>query len=55
MRRRWIFWLLVVGLVWIVVSRVAEIENLARTLAGGRWEWVLTAAFLQGIYYLRLM
>lgn len=52
MKRRWILWLLVVGFLWVVVTRLTEIEKLAVTLARGQWQWVLAAALLQGIYIL---
>ncbi len=51
MKRRWLLWLLIIVAVWIVVSRFAEIKNLAQTLGQGEWGWVLAAAFLQAIYY----
>lgn len=51
MKRRWILWLLVVGFVWLVVSRFTEIEKLLDALAQGRWEWVLLAALMQALYY----
>jgi phosphatidylglycerol lysyltransferase len=52
MTRRWIFWLLVVAFLWLLVSRFGQVEKLAQTLAGGRWEWVLAALGLQFVYYL---
>jgi len=51
-KRRWLFWLLIIVFVWVVVSRFTEIEKLAGTLAQGQWEWVLAAALLQVVYYL---
>lgn len=52
LKRRWIFWLLVVVFLVLVFTRLTEIENLAQTLASGQWEWVLIAAGLQVVYYL---
>lgn len=52
MKRRWLFWLLVIAFIWVVVSRFTEVEKLVETLAQGQWEWVLAAALLQAIYYL---
>lgn len=46
MKRRWLFWLLIIAFVWIVLSRLTEIEKLAETLVQGQWEWVLAAAML---------
>lgn len=51
MLRRWVLWGLVAAFVWLVFSRLTEIEHLADTLARGRWGWVLTAAALQIVYY----
>lgn len=52
MKRRWIFWILVVLFVWVVISRFSEIKKLAETLTGGQWQWVAVAALLQLIYYI---
>jgi uncharacterized protein (TIRG00374 family) len=52
MKRRWLLWLLIIAFVWVVITRFTEIENLAETLAQGRWQWVLTAALLQVLYYI---
>lgn len=51
MKRRWIFWLLIIAFVWLVVSRFTEIEKLVQTLAQGQWQWVFLAALLQVLYY----
>jgi len=52
MKRRWLFWLLIIAFVWVVISRFTEIQKLVETLAQGQWEWVLAAALLQVVYYL---
>ena len=51
MRRRWIFWLIMLAFVYVVIDRLGEIENLARTLGRGQWQWIVVAAVLQGAYY----
>ena len=51
MNRRVLLWLLLIAFVWVVVTRVTEIQNLAQTLAGGIWGWVVVAAILQVLYY----
>lgn len=51
MKRRWLFYLLIIAFVWVVISRFSEIEQLAQTLAHGQWQWVLVAALLQFGYY----
>jgi uncharacterized membrane protein YbhN (UPF0104 family) len=50
MRRRWIFWILVIIFVWVVISRYSEIKKLAETLMTGQWQWV-AAAFLSCLIY----
>jgi phosphatidylglycerol lysyltransferase len=52
MRRRWILWILVIGFVWLVVSRFNEVEKLAATAARGQGEWMAAAIFAQLIYYI---
>jgi phosphatidylglycerol lysyltransferase len=52
MQRRIIVWLLIIAFLWLVVSRVVEIEQLLKTLAEGQWLWVLVAATLQVGYYI---
>ncbi len=50
--RRGLYWLLTIAFIWVVASRFAEIERLTKTLAQGRWQWVLLAAELQLGYYI---
>jgi len=52
MKRRWLLWVLILGFVWLVFSRFAEIEKLAETLAQGQWPWILAAALLEVTHYL---
>ncbi len=52
MKRRWIFWILVVLFLWVVISRFSEIKKLAETLSGGQWQWVAVAALAQVVYYI---
>ena len=52
MKRRWIFYLLVILFVWIVVTRFTEIKKLAGVLAQGQWQWVLAAGALTVMYYI---
>jgi phosphatidylglycerol lysyltransferase len=49
---RWIFGLLIVGFIWVVVTRFTQVEELVKILAQGCWEWVLAAALVQVIYYI---
>jgi phosphatidylglycerol lysyltransferase len=51
MNRRVLLWILLIGFIWVVVTRVTEIQALAQTLAQGLWEWVLVAAALQVLYF----
>jgi len=52
MRRRWLFWLLMIAFLVVVVARITDIQELLQTLARGQWAWVLGAVSLQVIYYL---
>ena len=52
MKRRLIFWLVIIAIVWVVVSNFTQVQKLAGTLAKGEWQWLLAAALLQGVYYL---
>ena len=52
MKRRWIFWILVIVFIWVVISRFSEIKKLAETLMGGQWQWVAVAALTQVVYYI---
>ncbi len=52
MTRQWLYRTLLIGGVWLVVSRLTELEHLAQTLRQGRWAWVMAAAGLQTVYYL---
>lgn len=48
---RWVIWFLVIAFLWLVISRLAEIETLISVIRQAKWEWVLVAACLQGLYY----
>jgi len=50
--RRWLLPLAVLAFVVVVIARRTELDELARTLARGRWPWVAAAAALQCAYYL---
>jgi len=52
--KRWIIWLLIISFLWLVISRMTEIEYLANTLSRGQWQWIWVAIFIQVIYYLNL-
>jgi hypothetical protein len=50
--RRWILPLAVIAFLAVLIARRTELDELARTLAQGRWPWVAAAAVLQCVYYL---
>ena len=50
-RRRWLLWLLLISLVWVLISRSVEVGQVARTLAQGDWRWIAVAALLQFGHY----
>ena len=51
MKRRILFWILIIAFGWVLIGRFNEIQKLAETLRGGRWQWVALAAALQLGYY----
>lgn len=51
MKRKWLFWLLVIIFLGVVISRFTELEKLVHTLTRGQWQWVLMAALLQMGYH----
>jgi uncharacterized protein (TIRG00374 family) len=50
--RKWIFWLLLLGFIWLILSNLAEIQTLAMTLAGGEASWILAAGAMMVPYYI---
>ncbi len=52
MKRRWIFWILVIIFLWVVISRFSEIKKLAVTLTGGQWQWVAAAFISCFVFYI---
>lgn len=52
MKKRWIVLVLTVLFLWVVVSRITELEQLKNTLAGGQWSWVLAAILSQMVFYI---
>jgi len=44
MNRRWLFWILLIAMVWLAVSRFTDLQQLAQTLVEGQWQWVMAAA-----------
>jgi uncharacterized protein (TIRG00374 family) len=53
-KQQWLFGLLVVVFAALVITNLNEVKNLADTLIQGEWHWLLTAAALQGVYYVTL-
>ncbi len=49
--RRWLLPLLTLAFIWMIFSRMGEIEILLRTLSEGRWRWIVAALLLQVIYF----
>ncbi len=50
MKRQWLLWAVAIGVIWLGVSRSAEILELLQALGQGRWEWIVLAASLQMLY-----
>jgi phosphatidylglycerol lysyltransferase len=51
MKRRWIFWILVIIFLWVVISRFSQIKNLYDSMLQGQWQWVTVAVLLQIVYF----
>jgi uncharacterized protein (TIRG00374 family) len=51
MKRRWIFWILVIVFLWVVISRFSQIKKLYDSMLQGQWQWVVVAIVLQFIYF----
>ncbi|NJD59641.1 MAG: flippase-like domain-containing protein [Anaerolineae bacterium] len=51
MKRRWIFWLLVIIFLWVVISRFSDITKIAETLMQGQWQWVVAAILFMIVYF----
>jgi phosphatidylglycerol lysyltransferase len=51
-KRRLVFWLVIIAITWVIVSNHTQVQKLAVTLSRGKWQWLLAAAFLQCVYYL---
>ena len=49
--RKWIFWLLLLGFAWLILSNLTEINILAITLASGEALWIFAAAGVMVPYY----
>jgi uncharacterized protein (TIRG00374 family) len=52
MKRRILFWILIAVFAGVVVSHLTDITKLVKTLAQGRWEWVVAAAALQFVRFI---
>lgn len=52
MNRRWFFWVLALAFVYLFISRFAQVEALARTVANGRLGWIAGALAAEGIYFI---
>lgn len=52
MKTRWIVIILTVLLLWILVSRFTELEQLRSTLQQGQWGWILAALVSQTFYFI---
>jgi uncharacterized protein (TIRG00374 family) len=51
-KRIWIFWILAAALIWVLISRFAEIEEIADLLVSGSPLWITAAIMLQLLYYM---
>jgi len=51
LRRRWLLIVIILAFVLFVILQFDSIVRLGRTLIQGRFEWLLAAVLLQGVYY----
>lgn len=51
MKRRILFWILIIAFVWLVVTRLSDIRHLAGILVQGSPLWILAAVASQALYY----
>ena len=51
MKRRLLFWILIIAFVWLVVTRFSDIRNLTGILVRGSPVWILAAMVSQVMYY----
>ncbi|HEX9118630.1 MAG TPA: lysylphosphatidylglycerol synthase transmembrane domain-containing protein, partial [Anaerolineae bacterium] len=51
LKRRWLYYLLIIVFLAIVVSRFTEATKLVRTLAAGQPQWIAVAFLVQAVYY----
>jgi phosphatidylglycerol lysyltransferase len=51
MKRRIVFWILIIAFVWLVVTRFSDIRNLMSILVRGSPVWILAAVASQFLYY----
>jgi uncharacterized membrane protein YbhN (UPF0104 family) len=49
--RRWLFLLALVGLTLLVVTRFANLQNVAETLSQGLWPWVVAGFIMHFIFF----
>lgn len=52
LKRYGILWLLIALFLWLVASRYTEIQQLAATLASGKWQWIIVAVVLTVALYI---
>ncbi|MCA9920851.1 MAG: lysylphosphatidylglycerol synthetase family protein [Anaerolineales bacterium] len=50
--QRWLFAALIIGFLWILAKRFADIQQLVGTLIQGDWLWITAAIILEIGYYL---
>lgn len=52
MTKKWLLWLVTILFLWMISSRLDELEALGQTMMSGQWQWLLAAVGLQFIYYI---
>lgn len=52
MARRWLWWLVLVGVVVVVLSRFTNLQHLGEALGHAHWGWIVVATALHAAFFL---
>ena len=52
MARRWLWWLVLIGVLLVVISRFTNLQQLGDALARAHWSWIVIATLLHAAFFL---
>ncbi|MEJ2359334.1 MAG: lysylphosphatidylglycerol synthase transmembrane domain-containing protein [Deinococcales bacterium] len=52
MARRWLWWLVLLGVLLVVISRFTNLQHLGDALARAHWSWIVVATLLHAAFFL---